>query len=332
MTEPALPAVVRARIEYRPRPRIDACRSQQRIIALRRHLFKQIDEVNLSFPGDFRGAGDYADAVGIDPGALFDLKPARFDASLSRHILLAAGAVQIAVIPEVLEEAVLADVVAGRLFDQLRHFADQDGGFGDSDGFGKYHFGAVNLLPVLQLANSRPFRLERVQRLDHAVGIVQLVVQHRFRHVSAMLADRRENLLKYQLLERHGFRQRRTANQPHHIRFGKNAGFLLAAEAVDDGVAFHHPTAMLLHGVNGVGIAECLTDILADEPRFIVDVDYTDVIVLKIEDLNFTHTAFLLLIKKACPGLRSIWQEMWPFGPPDKLKSKIPCLLASHTI
>lgn len=218
LTEPALPAVVRARIEYRPRPRIDACRSQQRIIALRRHLFKQIDEVNLSFPGDFRGAGDYADAVGIDPGALFDLKPARFDAPLSRHILLAAGAMQIAVVPEVLEEPVLADVVAGRLFDQLRHFADQNGGFGDSDGFGKYYFEAVNLLPVLQLANFGPFCLERVQRLDHAVGIVQSVIQYRFRHVSAMLADGGEHFRSHPLLE--GLRLRLGAAEYRVVKTG----------------------------------------------------------------------------------------------------------------
>lgn len=51
-------------------------------------------------------------------------------------------------------------------------------------------------------------------------------------------------------------------DQPVDVTLAYEDRFLSASEAVEDGVAIHHPTAMLLDCVGSVLVAECCCDVL----------------------------------------------------------------------
>ena len=87
------------------------------------------------------------------------------------------------------------------------------------------------------------------------------------REVGAGLADRGEDFLEHPALEGDGGRQRAADDQAQNVGLGQNPGFLSSAKGIEDGVAFHHPTAMLLHRVGWVSVAKRKANVLGDKQR-----------------------------------------------------------------
>ena len=104
---------------------------------------KFTDEILLSFAGDFRCFGGDVAAVAVEMGAFLDLEEAELHTALGRHIPFASFALdEVSVLPEPFEEALLADIDAV-LFQDLRHFAYEDGGIRRRDGVGEEDFRLV---------------------------------------------------------------------------------------------------------------------------------------------------------------------------------------------
>ena len=112
--------------------------------------------------------------------------------------------------------------------------------------------------------------------------------------VTAGLADRRQNVLEHPTLKPLGSREFAVHDQPEQVGFGNDAGFLLAPQAVDDGVAFHHPTAVLLQCINRISVAEYDGYIFADKPYLTAVSDYCAngmVVELKGNDRAYGHSS-----------------------------------------
>ncbi len=58
-----------------------------------------------------------------------------------------------------------------------------------------------------------------------------------------------------------------------HVRLGQNADFLSAAKGIDDGVSLRYHTAVVIHCLGRVGVAQALAHILARKMRLAVDQD-----------------------------------------------------------
>jgi len=86
-------------------------------------------------------------------------------------------------------------------------------------------------------------------------------------HVTASFADCGEHFLEHPPPEANGRRQFTFDDEPEHVRFIQDAKFLRATRG-QKGVAFHHPLAMLLHGVRWIGIPHARRNVGADEVRF----------------------------------------------------------------
>lgn len=104
---------------------------------------KFVDEILLSFAGDLRRFGSDVAAVSVDMGAFLDLEEAELHTALCGHIPFASLAFdEVSVLPEPFKEALLADIDAV-LFQDLRHFAYEDGGIRRRDGVGEEDFRLV---------------------------------------------------------------------------------------------------------------------------------------------------------------------------------------------
>ena len=88
--------------------------------------------------------------------------------------------------------------------------------------------------------------------------------------VRAGAADGRKHFIEHPGLELLSGRHDAVDDQAKRVTLREDASLLGASKAVEDGVVFHHPTAMLLHGIGSVGIAEQRANILAHKPRLAV--------------------------------------------------------------
>lgn len=85
-----------------------------------------VDEIDLTFSGDFCCERDADGTVRIVDGTLFQLEQAHFQSPLCRAIPAFSELDQESIIAEALEKSVLADVHAV-LFEQGRKLAHKDG-------------------------------------------------------------------------------------------------------------------------------------------------------------------------------------------------------------
>lgn len=94
---------------------------------------------------------------------------------------------------------------------------------------------------------------------------------------------------KHPLFKSLSGRQVAADNQPQHVGLRKHAHILSPAGRLK-GVAFHHPLAMLLHGVVVVGVADGEANILPDEQEFSGLVgDDSDLVGFKLERGDLFH-------------------------------------------
>lgn len=127
--------------------------------------------------------------------AFLDLHPSGFNAALRGHVALAAGLVEVAVLPQEIEKAVLSDVVAGGLLNKLCHLAHQDRCLCHFNGFGKDDLGAVGFGTVLKCLALCALFLEGGKNFDCGLRVVEHCLNSLRGGIHAVTADGRDDFV-----------------------------------------------------------------------------------------------------------------------------------------